>query len=108
MKISYRILLAILSLSLAGCIPLPTQTRLSPTSPANPSAGDGTHPAAMPVLMTGNNYAMSAEAEGAEMNVGEHGGHGAQPMKMPQHEGHEKTPAKPGEHDHHEHKAPQQ
>ncbi len=108
MKTWYRILLVPLGFLLSGCVPLTTETRLSPSNPANPSAGDGAYAAAGPVLMTGNSYAMGPEAESAEMNMGEHGGHGAQPMKMPQHEGHEKTAAKPGEHDHHEHKAPQQ
>jgi len=108
MKSWYRISLVPLGLLLAGCIPLTTQTRLSPSGPSNPTTGEGAYPAAIPALMVGNNYAMGPEAEGAQMNMGKHGGHGAQPMKMPQHEGHEKTPAKPAEHDHHEHKAPQQ
>ena len=108
MKTWYRILLVPPGLLLAGCIPLTTQTRLAPASPANPSAAEGAYPAAVPLLTTGNNYAMAREAEGAEMNMGEHGGHGAQPMKMPGHEGHEKAPAKPTKQDHEEHKPPKQ
>jgi hypothetical protein len=91
-----------------GCTPLGVQNRLSsPNSPANAHASEALEAPAAPMLMTGNNYAMSPEAEGTEMEMGEHGGHGSPAMKMPQHQGHNPNAApKPSEHDHHEQNQP--
>jgi hypothetical protein len=84
--------------------------------PASASAAESPLPPAVPILMTGNNYAMSSEAEGQPMKMDMNDmkdmpGHGAQPTKTPPHEVHEKTSAKPAPTpapEHHHDNAPKQ
>lgn len=102
-------LLLPLSLALTGCAQFNAPNRLaSYNSPANPNAPDAAHPSAAPFLMTGNNYAMSPEADGVQMDMGAHSGHSSE-MKMPQHEGHDhKPPANSAEPDDSKHSHPKQ
>ena len=75
--------------------------------PASGSAAESPLPAATPVLMIGNNYAMPPEGEGQPMKMD------MKDMKeMPEYEGHGKTPATPAATpttpEHHHDNAPKQ
>ncbi len=86
---------------------------------ASTSAAESSLPPAAPLLMNGNNYAMSLESGGQPMNMDmkdmkgmkDMPEHGAQPTKTPQ-EDHGKTPAKPAATpttpEHHHDNAPKQ
>lgn len=87
--------------------------------PASASAAESPLLPAAPILMTGNNYAMSPEGEAQpmkmdmkdmkmEMDMKKAPEQEAQPAKTPQHEGHEKPSSKPKTDDQHEHNAPKQ
>src|SRR5258706_11989069 len=104
---------AVATLVLSGC--RVTAPIISPhAGPASASAAESPLPAATPVLMTGNNYAMPPEGEGQpmKMDMKDMPEHGAQPTKIPPHEDHGKTPAKPAATDdtpeHHHDNAPKQ
>jgi len=72
---------------------------------ASTSAAESSLPPAAPLLMNGNNYAMSLESGGQPMNMDMKGmkgmkdmpEHGAQPTKTPPQEDHGKTQATPAE-----------
>jgi len=81
---------------------------------ASTSAAESSLPPAAPLLMNGNNYAMSPESGGQPMNKDMKGmpEHGAQPTKTPPQEDHGKTPATPAATpttpEHHHDNAPKQ
>src|SRR5882724_513165 len=99
----FNLTLAAFSLGLVGCAQIAPPSKLSLSNPASPNAAEAGYPAAMPVLMTGNNYAMSPEGEQQPMKMDMKGmkgmkdmpEHGAQPTKMPPQEDHGKTPPTP-------------
>jgi hypothetical protein len=110
----FNLTLAAFSLGLVGCVPIAPPSKLSLSNPASPNAAEAGYPAAMPVLMTGNNYAMSPEGEESmkmdmpmdkKMNMPPPG---SAPMKMPQHEGQAQPSTAPMAHEHQEANAPKQ
>jgi hypothetical protein len=111
----FNLTLAAVSLGLVGCAPIAPPSKLSLSNPASPNAAEAGYPAAMPVLMTGNNYAMSPEGEELPMKMDmpmdkrmNMPAPGSVPMKMPQHEDQAQPSAAPKAHEHHEDNAPKQ
>ncbi|SRR6266702_2849192 len=96
MKTFISLLTVLATLVVSGCrVAAPS---ISPhAGPASASAAESPLAPAAPILMTGNNYAMSPEGEGQpmKMDMKDMPEHGAQPTKTPQHEDHGKTLAKP-------------
>jgi hypothetical protein len=87
---------------------VPTASR---SNPANPSAAAAGYPAAVPVLMTGNNYAMSPEGNAQPMKMDmkmDVPAAGSVPVETPQHEGHAQPSEAPHPHEHHEANPPKQ
>ena len=107
----FNITLAAFSLGLVGCAQIAPPSKLSLSDPASPNAAEAGYPAAMPVLMTGNNYAMAPEGEGQPMEMDmkmDMQDHGAQPTQTPQHEGRQTPSATPKEHEHDQDNPPKQ
>ena len=103
MKTFISLSTAVVALGVSGCRVAPPN--VSPhTGPASASAAESPVPPAAPMLMTGNNYAMSPEGDGQPMKM--------DMMEMPEHEGHGKTSAKPAATpntpEHHHNDAPKQ
>ena len=46
---------------------MPVQKSFSGSSPADPAAAESSFPRAMPLLMAGTNFAMSAQGDGQSM-----------------------------------------
>ena len=116
MKTFISLSTAVVALGVSGCRVAPPN--VSPhTGPASASAAESPLPPAAPMLMTGNNYAMSPEGDGQPMKMDmmdmkDMPEHGAKPGKMPEHVGHGKTSAKPAATpntpEHHHNDAPKQ
>ena len=111
----FNLTLAAFSLGLVGCAQIAPPSKLSLSNPASPHAVEAGYPAAKPVLMTGNNYAMCPEGEEQPMKMDMPMDKkmnmpipGSVPMKMPQHEGQARPSAAPKAHEHHEDHAPKQ
>jgi len=116
MKTFISLSTAVVALGVSGCRVAPPN--VSPhTGPASASAAESPLPPAAPMLMTGNNYAMSPEGDGQPMKMDmmdmkDMPEHGAKPGKMPEHVGHGKTSTKPAATpntpEHHHNDAPKQ
>ena len=111
MKKTLRTAILAMTLASAGCMALPTQPRLADSNPASPNAPEAVFPPATPLLMSGNNYAMSPEGKGQPMEMNmqmDMPEHGTQPGKAPQHEGHPNPSPTPKPHEHHQDNPPKQ
>jgi len=111
MKKTLRTSILAMALASAGCVALPTQPRLADSNPASPKAPEAVFRPATPLLMSGNNYAMSPEGEGQPMEMDmkmDMPDHGAQPTGTPQREGYQTPSATPKTHEHHQDNPPKQ
>ena len=104
----FNLTLAAFSLGLVGCAQIAPPSKLSLSNPASSNAAEAAYPAAMPVLITGNNYAMSPEGEEQPMKMDMPMERkmnmpipGSVPMKMPKHKGQAQPSAAPKAHEHH-------
>ena len=111
----FNLTFAAFSLGLVGCAQIAPPSKLSLSDPASPEAAEAIYPAAMPVLMTGTNYAMSPEGQEQPMKMDmpmdrkmDMPTPGSAPMKMHQHEGQAQPSAAPKAYEHHEDNAPKQ
>ena len=77
---------AVAAVALTGCAGIATQPSLSSSNPSSPTASEAGYPIAMPVLMTGTNFAMSPQAEGQPASPHEGTQHKMNPDKPMQHE----------------------
>ena len=66
---------ALITLIAVGCAAIPTQTEVPSSNPANIHAAEAPFPGAVPLLMSGENYAMSPEADKQPMSTDMHKDH---------------------------------
>lgn len=90
-----RLSFSTIALAAAGCAAIPSHTQLSTSNPASLYASEAAFPAAQPILMTGENYAMAPQAEGKSMEMDMQ-----KDMPAPQHG--DQKPAIPHPHEHHQ------
>ena len=101
MNKSLRLLFPTIALAAAGCAAIPSHTQLPTSNPASPDASEAAFPAAQPILMTDESYAMAPQAEGKSMEMDIQ-------MEMPAHQHGEQKPATPHPHEHHQDNSPKQ